>query len=133
MRFMINIRMLKKSMRQRVLTEKELEQLKSFRCLVIACCENLKHLFEGIENLTSLETIMIDYQIMTPEDIESFTTGNRSPKAALENPFHVFGHQPPKTYTTCPTTVVQPDIIIAAIAPLTPQLNLFTNIHDNNT
>jgi hypothetical protein len=46
----------------------------------------------------------ITYQSMTPEDIESFITGNISWKAAFVNPFHVFGHQPPKTYINSPKT-----------------------------
>lgn len=37
------------------------------------------------------------YQSITPEDIESFITGSRLAKAAVVNPFHVSGHQPPST------------------------------------
>ncbi|XVF41673.1 hypothetical protein PTKIN_Ptkin01aG0298800 [Pterospermum kingtungense] len=59
MKYLINLRMLAISTRQRVLSENGLEYLKSLRFLGIVGCENLEYLFEGFQNLTSLCTLMI--------------------------------------------------------------------------
>ena len=73
------------------------------------------------------------YQSIKPEDIESFTTGGMSVKAAVVNPLHVLGHQPPKMYTNSPMTIDHVDIIIAPNASGTPKFGLTTKIQDNNT
>ena len=73
------------------------------------------------------------YQSIKPEEIESFTTGSMSLKAALLNPLHVWGHQPPKMYINCPMIIDQPDMINAPIAPGIPKFSLITKIQDNNT
>jgi len=71
-----------------------------------------------------------NHQIMKPDDMESFTTGRISAKAAFVNPFHVFGHQPPKMYTNNPITKDQVDMVNAPMAPAVPNSSLFTNIQD---
>ena len=73
------------------------------------------------------------YQIMTPEDIESFTRGNISANAALVKPFHVLGHQPPKMYTNSPITSNQEDMMNALMAPARPKPSLITNNQDKST
>ena len=70
------------------------------------------------------------YQSITPEDTESFITGHRSMKAAIVNPFHEFGHQPPKMYTNSPNIGNQLAMLYAPKAPLTPKSRMFTNIQD---
>ncbi|XP_017976188.1 PREDICTED: putative disease resistance protein RGA3 [Theobroma cacao] len=60
MRYMINLRMLVISTRQRSLSKNGLENLKSLRYLKIVGCENLEYLFDGIQNLKSLHSLIID-------------------------------------------------------------------------
>ncbi|XP_022743838.1 putative disease resistance protein RGA3 [Durio zibethinus] len=60
MRYMVSLRVLWISTRQRVLSENGFEHLQSLRILRITECENLEYLFEGIQNLTSLHTLVID-------------------------------------------------------------------------
>ncbi|WRX25205.1 Leucine-rich repeat - like 10 [Theobroma cacao] len=59
MRYMISLRMLSISTKQKVLSKSGLEYLKSLRYLLIAYCENLEYLFDGIRNLTSLHSLII--------------------------------------------------------------------------
>ncbi|XWS65019.1 hypothetical protein CRYUN_Cryun05aG0054700 [Craigia yunnanensis] len=59
MRYMIGLRKLIISTKQRVLSENGFEYLKSLRYLSIGFCENLEYLFDGFQNLTSLHTLLI--------------------------------------------------------------------------
>ena len=77
--------------------------------------------------------VISGYQSITPDDIESFTTGNRSVKATVVNPLHVLGHQPPNTYTNAPMTIDQLDMFNATIAPGISNFNTITKIQDKNT
>ncbi|XVF30529.1 hypothetical protein REPUB_Repub16aG0065900 [Reevesia pubescens] len=58
MRYMISLRFLTLSTKQRVLPAL-LQHLKSLQFLGIWNCENLEYLFEGIQKLTSLQTLVI--------------------------------------------------------------------------
>lgn len=71
-----------------------------------------------------------NYQSITPDDMESFSMGSKSAKHAKLNPFQESGHQPPKIYTNSPNITIQVAMIIALIAPGTPQFNLITKIQD---
>lgn len=73
------------------------------------------------------------YHIITPEDKESFTAGNKSAKAASVNPFHVLGHQPQKIYKNSAIVTNQLATIMATIAPGIPKFNLVTKIHERRT
>ncbi|WRX23304.1 NB-ARC - like 10 [Theobroma cacao] len=76
MRYMISLRMLSISTKQKVLSKSGLEYLKSLRYLLIAYCENLEYLFDGIRNLTSLHTlIIVDCKnlIALPQGIKALT------------------------------------------------------------
>jgi hypothetical protein len=46
-------------------------------------------MLNGTKRIKLLEFKLVNYQIITPEDNESFTRGNISAKAALVKPFHV--------------------------------------------
>ncbi|XP_022744851.1 putative disease resistance protein RGA3 [Durio zibethinus] len=59
MRYMIGLRILSLSTKQRVLSDNGFEHLKSLRFLSLDSCENLEYLFEGFQNLTSLNTLRI--------------------------------------------------------------------------
>lgn len=74
-----------------------------------------------------------DYQSIIPDEIESFIIGKISEKAALLNPVHVSGHQPPNIYINSPRTKDQEAMFIALIAPATPQENLVTKIQDKKS
>ncbi|XWS65021.1 hypothetical protein CRYUN_Cryun05aG0054900 [Craigia yunnanensis] len=76
MRYMIGLRILIISTKQRVLSENGFEHLKSLRFLSIANCKNLEYLFEGFQNLTSLHTLSIACHknlISLPHDLKSST------------------------------------------------------------
>ncbi|XVF41677.1 hypothetical protein PTKIN_Ptkin01aG0299200 [Pterospermum kingtungense] len=76
MKYLINLRMLAISTRQRVLSENGLEHLKSLRFLGLFGCQNLEYLFEGFQNLTSLCTLIIgecENLISLPHDLKSST------------------------------------------------------------
>ncbi|XVF41674.1 hypothetical protein PTKIN_Ptkin01aG0298900 [Pterospermum kingtungense] len=76
MRYLINLRMLVISTKQRDLSENGLEHLKSLRFLAINACENLEYLFEGFQNLTSLSTLIIrscENLISLPQDLKCST------------------------------------------------------------
>ncbi|WRX24822.1 NB-ARC - like 10, partial [Theobroma cacao] len=59
MRYMINLRMLAISTKQKSLSKNGLENLRSLRQLMIADCDNLEYLFDGIQNLKSLHALTI--------------------------------------------------------------------------
>ncbi|WRX25211.1 NB-ARC - like 10, partial [Theobroma cacao] len=59
MRYMINLRMLVISTKQRSLSKNGFENLKSLRHLMIGNCKNLEYLFDGIQNLKSLHALII--------------------------------------------------------------------------
>ncbi|EOY10159.1 LRR and NB-ARC domains-containing disease resistance protein, putative [Theobroma cacao] len=59
MRYMINLRMLAISTKQKSLSKYGLENLRSLRQLMIADCDNLEYLFDGIQNLKSLHALTI--------------------------------------------------------------------------
>ncbi|EOY10163.1 LRR and NB-ARC domains-containing disease resistance protein, putative [Theobroma cacao] len=76
MRYMISLRMLSISTKQKVLSKSGLEYLKSLRYLFIAYCQNLEYLFDGIRNLTSLHSlIIVDCKnlIALPQGIKALT------------------------------------------------------------
>ncbi|XVF30501.1 hypothetical protein REPUB_Repub16aG0063500 [Reevesia pubescens] len=60
MRYMISLRFLTLSTKQRVLPAL-LQHLKSLQFLAFYYCENLEYLFEGIQKLTSLQTLIIGH------------------------------------------------------------------------
>ncbi|WRX22890.1 NB-ARC - like 10, partial [Theobroma cacao] len=74
MRYMINLRVLVISTKQRSLSKNGLENLKSLRHLMIANCKNLEYLFDGIQNLRSLHVLIINgckNLISLPQDFEA--------------------------------------------------------------
>ncbi|EOY10158.1 LRR and NB-ARC domains-containing disease resistance protein, putative [Theobroma cacao] len=76
MRYMISLKMLSISTKQKDLSKNGLEYLKSLRYLLFASCENLEYLFDGIQNLTSLHTlIIVDCKnlIALPQGIKALT------------------------------------------------------------
>ncbi|XWS66340.1 hypothetical protein CRYUN_Cryun05aG0191100 [Craigia yunnanensis] len=58
-RYMIGLRMLFITTKQRVLPENEIGYLNSLELLSISECENSEYLFEGMQKLTSLRTLVI--------------------------------------------------------------------------
>lgn len=113
-------------------------------CLLFLYCRNWfwcsDHLLTRKKNTRNKRKIMSIlnffsriYHSIKPEESVSFITGTKSTKAALLNPLHVSGHQPPKRYTNSPMTNDQEDMVNAPIAPGTPESSLITKNQDNNT